>query len=263
MIGIIGGSGLYDPKLLQNVSRKKVSTEFGEPSDEITLGEFSGKKIAFLPRHGEKHEINPSNVNYRANIWALKELGVTQIIAVNAVGSLQLDVSPETLVFPEQFIDFTKKRESTFFDGKHMNGKVAHINVSNPFCHFMLDLFAEKAKQLKLKYRHGGTYVCIEGPRFSTNAESEFFRQIKGDVIGMTLCPEAVLAKEAELCYANIAAVTDYDNLSDKPISTKEIIETMKKNTDSIKVLLEKIIPLLKEKDRGCGCDKSLEGALF
>lgn len=263
MIGLIAGSGIYDASIMKEIEKKKVSTEFGEASEEIVIAEFEGKQVAFLPRHGSNHSINPSNVNYRANIQALKKVGVTKVIALNAVGSLQIEMKPGTLVFPDQFIDRTYDRERTFYDGK-VKGfeKVCHINVSDPFCKSLREDLIKSAEDLGIQFTSTGTYVCVEGPRFSTRAESELYRTWKAHVIGMTLCPEAVLAREAELCYANISMITDYDNLSEEGASSEEIIKTMKGNIEKVRKLLVKAIPQISD-ERNCGCGKALEGAFI
>lgn len=258
MIGIIGGSGIYDPKLLKDIKKVKVSTPYGEPSDFITTGTFKGKKVAIIPRHGSKHTINPTNVNYRANIWALKKLGVTHILSPCAVGSLQDNIKPGEFVIADQFIDRTTKRQSTFYD----KNKVCHISVAEPTCPELNKLLIETAEKLKLPYHPAGTYLCIEGPRFSTKAESLLFRSWKADVIGMTLVPECVLAREAEICYASIAMVTDYDTFKEQTVSFDEVLATMKSNLDKIKKLLAAVIPKIPE-ERKCQCKDALKGALM
>lgn len=263
MIGVIAGSGVYDASLMKEVERKKVSTVFGKPSDKIIIAEFEGKQLAFLPRHGSSHSINPSNVNYRANIMALKKVGVSHIIAINAVGSLQEEMKPGTMVFPDQFIDRTYGRERTFYDGKAKGfEKVCHINVSEPFCAEVRAALVKSAEKLGIEFSSTGTYICVEGPRFSTKAESELYRSWNAHVIGMTLCPEAVLAREAELCYANISMITDYDNLSDTGASSEEIIKTMKENIEKVRKLLVKTIPKLSD-ERKCKCGEALKAAFI
>lgn len=257
-IGIIGGTGVYDPELFENAKSMKVYTPYGEPSDYVTLGTFKGRKVAFLPRHGKGHRIPPHRINYRANIWAFKELGTTRIVAPSAVGSLKEEMEPGHLVIPDQFIDRTRSRAATFYDG----GYVAHVSTADPFCAELTKLAYSTAKKLKLDVHPDGTYVCIEGPRFSTRAESKMFRQWGAHIIGMTLVPEVVLAREAEICYVNLATVTDYDVWADKPVSADEVVETLKKNVDKTKSMLENIIPQIPKK-RGCSCGKALEGALY
>ena len=257
-IGIIGGTGVYDPGLLENARSIKVYTPYGEPSDYVTIGVFKGRKVAFLPRHGKGHRIPPHRINYRANIWAFKELGVTRIVAPSAVGSLKEEMEPGHLVIPDQFIDRTRSRASTFYEG----GYVAHVSTADPFCPELRKLAYSTAKRLKLAVHPDGTYVCIEGPRFSTRAESKMFRQWGAHIIGMTLVPEVVLARESEMCYVNLATVTDYDVWADKPVSADEVVETLKKNIEKTKKMLGSVIPQISKK-RGCGCGKALEGALY
>jgi len=194
-IGIIGGTGLYDPKLLKNIKEVKIKTLFGKPSDKITLGEMEGKQLAFLPRHGKKHTIRPTDVNSRANIAALKQLGVNCILASSTVGSLKDEYKPGDIVFVDQFIDRTTRREQSFFT----EGKVCHISVAEPICPELRQSLITVAKKNRISHHETGTYVCIEGPRFSTKAESKMYRTWGADVVGMTLVPECVLAREAEI----------------------------------------------------------------
>ncbi len=252
-IGIIGGSGFYE--LLENPREIKLSTPYGNPSSPVQVGNLEGVEIAFIPRHGPKHTIPPHKVNYRANIWALKELGVERVIGVNAVGSLKEDYKPGQIVFVDQFIDFTKKRDYTFYDG----GKVYHVSFADPFCPELRQIFVESAKELGLEFKETGTYVCIEGPRFSTRAESKMFRQF-ADIIGMTLVPEVNLARELAMCYANISMITDYDVWAEKPVDTKEVLETMARNIENVNALLRLAIPRIPE-ERHCECGKALENA--
>jgi 5'-methylthioadenosine phosphorylase len=247
-IGIIGGSGVYDPAIFQNVRKIRVSTPYGATSDHIHLGELNGRKVAFLARHGEGHWIPPHSVNYRANIWAMKELGVTRIISTCAVGSLQEEYKPGDFAFIEQFIDFTKKREPSFFTG----GKVYHFSCAEPFCPELRGLFSKSAKELKLQHHDKGTYVCIEGPRYSTKAESAMFRQF-AQVIGMTLVPEIVLARELNLCYGSVAMVTDYDVWKEHCVTHEEVTRVMAENSEKIKALLKAVIPKI-PKERKCEC---------
>jgi len=257
MIGLIGGSGFEDPDLFELEEEKEIKTEFGKPSGKIKIGRISGKQVAFISRHGEKHSINPSKVNYRANIKALKDFGVKKIIASSAVGSLKEEFKPGTFVFLDQFIDRTTKRQQSFFDKK----KVCHIGVAEPFCKDLRKTLIETAKELKLDFHEKGTCVVIEGPRFSTKAESNLFRSWNSDVIGMTLVPEAVLAREAEICYASIALITDYDVWKEKPVNTEAVIKTMKENSEKLKKLIKKVIPLVSEKE--CECNTALKNAFI
>ena len=257
-IGIIGGTGIYDPNLLENVEEVNIDTKWGKPSHSITVGEYEGRKVAFIPRHGPKHTIQPHNINFRANIAALKGLGVTRILAPQAVGSLREETKPGHLVIPDQFIDRTWGRPKTFYDEE----QVCHISMAEPFCGEQSKLLVESAKGLGFDVHSGGTYVCIQGPRFSTKAESKLFRQWNCDIIGMTLVPECVLAREAEICYSSISMVTDYDCWKDSNVTLEEVIQTMKANQDKVKKLLIDIIPKI-PKERACPCKSALEGALI
>jgi 5'-methylthioadenosine phosphorylase len=263
-VGVIGGSGLYEIPGLKVLEETKIYTPYGEPSDKITIGELEGRRIAFLPRHGRDHRIPPHRVNYRANIWALKSLGVKWVIGFSAVGSLRWDYKPGDFVVPDQFIDMTKGvRPFTFFEG----GVVAHVSMADPFCEHLRRIILEAAKNINdLTIHDRGTYICIEGPRFSTRAESRVWRDVfKADIIGMTLVPEVVLACEAELCYATIAMITDYDVWAEKPVTAEEVLETMRQNTIKARKLLPEIIRRLPEKpdEKLCSCCRSLETALI
>ena len=257
-IGIIGGTGLYDPQLLKNVEEVTVETPYGTPSDAITVGELAGRHVAFLPRHGKKHTIRPTDVNSRANIFALKKLGVTKILAPSAVGSLKEDYKPGDVVFVDQFIDRTTKREQSFYTGN----EVCHISVAEPMCPEIRKTLIAIAKDMGIRAHDTGTYVCIEGPRFSTKAESKLFRSWDADVIGMTLVPECVLAREAELCYASISTVTDYDVWKEHVVSADEVVATMKGSVEKVKcVILEAVTRLPKE--CACECKTALKGAFL
>lgn len=259
-VGIIGGTGVYDPGLFSSKREIKVHTPYGEPSDLVTIGEYSGIKVAFIPRHGRGHRIPPHSINSRANIWALKQLGVKRIIAPSAVGSLQEGYKPGDIAIPDQFIDFTKKRQYTFYDG----GQVCHVSVADPFCPELCSVAIDRIKKLKFTMHAKATYICIEGPRFSTRAESKFFRDVmKADIIGMTLVPEVALAREAEICYLSIATVTDYDVWADKPVSSAEIIETLTKNVEKTKKLIADLVPAIPATRKKCACGSALEGALL
>lgn len=257
-IGIIGGTGLYDPKLLKNVEEVTVDTPYGAPSDSITIGELSGRRVAFLPRHAKKHTIRPTDINSRANIFALKKLGVHWILAPSAVGSLKEEYKPGDIVFVDQFIDRTTKREQSFYTEK----QVCHISVADPMCPELRQTLIGIAKDIGIRAHDTGTYVCIEGPRFSTKAESRLFRSWGADVIGMTLVPECVLAREAEVCYASIATVTDYDVWKDHAVSADEVVATMKASVEKVKrIILEAVTRLPKE--RGCECKNALKGTFL
>ncbi|PVX26304.1 MAG: 5'-methylthioadenosine phosphorylase [Candidatus Bathyarchaeum sp.] len=257
-IGIIGGTGVYDQESFEDVKDIKVFTPFGATSDLVSVGNYKNVKVAFIARHGKSHTIPPHQVNYRANIWALKQLGVKRIIASAAVGSLRQDYGPGAFVIPDQFIDRTKKRLDTFYEG----GQVCHISAADPFCEQLRQLFIEKAQKIGLDVKTTGTYVCIEGPRFSTRAESKLFQMWKADVVGMTLYPECILAKEAELCYVSISTITDYDVWADNPVSTKEVIEKARENNENLKKLILEAIPQI-PKTRECGCGSALKDALM
>jgi 5'-methylthioadenosine phosphorylase len=256
-IGIIGGTGLYDPRLLKNSKDVKVKTLFGKPSDVITIGELEGKLLAFLPRHGRKHTIRPTDVNSRANIAAMKQLGVKSILASSTVGSLKEEYKPGDIVFVDQFIDRTTRREQSFFT----EGKVCHISVSEPMCPHLRRILTKVAIKEKVRFHDTGTYVCIEGPRFSTKAESRMYQNWGADVVGMTLVPECVLAREAEICYASIAMVTDYDVWKDHPVCVDDVVKTMKANIQNVKqIITETIKKVPKEKE--CQCGIALKSAL-
>ena len=258
-IGIIGGSGVDSPDILENIKQVKKHTPYGRPSDLITTGTYKGVEVAIIARHGQGHRIFPTMVNYRANVWALKELGVTHIIASTACGSLREEVKPGDLVFIDQFIDRTTKRHQTFYEGQ----EVCHIPMADPFCDKLRGVFIEAADRLKISNHKKGTMVTIEGPRFSTKAESNLFRSWGADVINMTTVPEAVLAREAGICYASIAMATDYDcwHKSEEPVSVEMILKVMKDNADNvIKILLE-VMPRIDWAD--CQCQVAIKGAIL
>ena len=257
-IGIFGGTGIYDSGLLENPQEIQIDTPYGKPSDKITVGVFKERKIAFLPRHGKKHTIPPHLINYRANIWAFKELGVTRIIAPSAVGSLKEGLAPSHFALPSQFIDFTKSRIGSFSD----EGKVIHISVAEPFCPEIQSSILKITQSQGIKIHENCTYVCIEGPRFSTKAESKFYKSIDADIIGMTLVPECQLAREAQICYASISTVTDYDVWAEKPVTAKEVLDTLSKNVERTKRVLTELIEKI-PKNRSCNCAKALEEAEF
>jgi len=257
-IGIFGGTGIYDSGLLKDSKEISVDTPYGKTSDSITVGEFNGKKVAFMPRHGKKHTIPPHLINFRANIWAFKELGVKRIIAPSAVGSLKEEFEPGNLALPSQFIDFTKSRKGTFSE----DGRVIHISVADPFCPELQKVILNVTKIQGIKIHQDCTYVCIEGPRFSTKAESRFFRTTGADIIGMTLVPECQLAREAQICYVSLSTVTDYDVWAEKPVTAKEVMETLAKNVEMTKKLLTFVIDQIPE-IKSCSCEKALEEAEF
>ena len=257
-IGIFGGTGIYDSEILENSQEVTIDTPFGKPSDSITVGIFKGRKIAFLPRHGKKHTIPPHLINYKANIWAFKELGITRIIAPSAVGSLKEEIEPGHFALPTQFLDFTKSRNGSFSE----NGRVIHISVADPFCPELQSSILKVTKEQNLHIHKDCTYVCIEGPRFSTKAESKFYRTTGAGIIGMTLVPECQLASEAQMCYASISTVTDYDVWAEKPVTAKEVLHTLSKNVERTKKVLIDLISQI-PKTRSCSCAKALEEAEF
>ncbi|MBI3027151.1 S-methyl-5'-thioadenosine phosphorylase [Candidatus Woesearchaeota archaeon] len=258
-IGIIGGSGLEDPKVLKDAKEVLVSTKFGNPSSALTKGKIKGIDVAILARHGRKHSIMPSNVNYRANIIALKGQGCTHIIATTACGSLREEIKPGHLVFCDQFIDKTTKRASTFYDAD----KVCHIPMAEPFCPKLRSILAETAKEMKLSHHKKGTVVTIEGPRFSTKAESHLYRQWNADVINMSTVPEAILAREAGICYAIVAMSTDYDCFMDDRahVTIGEVLKVMKQNAENVKKLLVAAIPKIKHTE--CQCKEDIKTAVI
>ncbi|MDP7282187.1 MAG: S-methyl-5'-thioadenosine phosphorylase [Candidatus Undinarchaeales archaeon] len=258
-IGIIGGTGVYDPELLENAEEVSIETPYGKPSEVATVGTYAGVNVAFMPRHGAKHTIPPHKINFRANIHAFKELGVKWILAPQAVGSLQEEYKPGELAFPDQFIDRTWGRPQTFYEGP----QVCHISVAEPFCKDLRTLLAEKTKALGYGMHEKGTYVCIQGPRFSTKAESQMFRQWNGHIIGMTAVPECVLAREAEICYSSVAMITDYDVWKDHTVTNEEVVKCMKENNGKVKALLKEAIPEIPKLARECGCGTALKGAMM
>jgi 5'-methylthioadenosine phosphorylase len=263
VIGVIGGSGVYDIAGMTNVEWRKVETPFGDPSDEIMLGELEGQKMAFLPRHGRGHKIPPSGLNFRANIDALKQCGVTEILSLSAVGSLREDLAPGTFVIIDQFIDRTFAREKSFFG----TGLVAHVSMADPVCARLGDALAASATALDLKVVRGGTYLVMEGPQFSTRAESELYRSWGCDVIGMTNMPEAKLAREAEICYATVAMVTDFDCWHDDhdAVTVDAVIQVLMKNADKARALVKSVTPDLGGREIAChaGCHHALDAAII
>ncbi len=257
-IAIIGGTGVYDPELYEDTERVKVHTPYGSPSATITIGKYRNLRVAFLPRHGDGHTIPPHKIPYQANVWALRKLKVKRIIASSAVGSLRMDYKPGHFVLTDQFIDRTRKRSDTFYEG----GQIAHISAADPICPQLHRFFGDHAEKLGLHVHKEGTYVCIEGPRFSTRAESKLFRDWGCDIIGMTMYPEAILAREAEICYVSVAMVTDYDVWADKPVTAHEVIETMERNSANFKKLITSALPLIPS-EKTCDCHEALRGALF
>jgi 5'-methylthioadenosine phosphorylase len=249
-VGIIGGSGLDDPQILKNAQDVEVNTPYGQPSSVLTCGAIAGVDVAILARHGKDHSIIPGKVNFRANISALKEYGCTHILAATAVGSLREEIEPGHLVFPDQFIDFTRKRETTFFD----QDTVVHTPMAEPFCPNLRELLAASAAETGISHHVDKTVITIEGPRFSTKAESHMFRSWKADVINMSTVPEVNLARESKIHYASVAMSTDYDcwREGEESVTFEMILATMKKNADTVIKLFLNVIPKIKEYEDIC-----------
>ncbi len=258
-IGIIGGSGLYSMNGLTGTREVRVKTPFGDPSDAIVVGTLEGKRVAFLARHGRGHRILPSEINFRANVYAMKELGVQRIISVSAVGSLQEDLRPGEFLVPDQFFDRTKLRVSTFFGG----GLVAHVGFDKPTCAQVSGVLADASVHCAVKVHRRGTYVCIEGPQFSTLAEAHVHRQLRFEVVGMTNVTEAKLAREAELCYATIAMITDYDcwHPEHESVTATQIIATLNQNAENAQRVLREAVRAMPV-ERSCKCGAALAHAL-
>jgi len=259
-IGIIGGSGLYSMPGIARVREVRVPTPFGRPSDAYALGELEGRKVAFLARHGRGHTLLPSELNFRANIYGMKRLGVARIIAISAVGSLREDFKPMDMVLPSQFFDRTKARASTFFGG----GIVAHISFADPVCPILQDALAQACASAGVAHHDGGTYVCIEGPAFSTKAESNIYRAWGMDVIGMTNLQEAKLAREAEICYATLAMVTDYDcwHPDHEAVTVNQVIGYLNRNVENAQKIIRFMVRNLAE-ERSCKCSSALAHAIL
>lgn len=258
MTGIIAGSGLYEIKGF-DISRKvRMKTPYGLPSGAYLVGELSGRPIVFLPRHGEQHAIPPHKVNYRANIWGLKKLGVQRLLAVGAVGGISPRTTPGTLVILDQIIDMTKTRKSTFHEGKT---GVVHIDFTEPYCPELRKILLDTSRDSSAPIKKSGTYVCTEGPRLETKAEIRFFSRIGADVVGMTGMPEASLAREAQICYAGIAVVTNYAaGLRRRKLTVTEVIKTMNNATSSVQALLKDVLMRIPRR-RVCSCNDSLTKA--
>ena len=263
ILGIIGGSGLYDIEGLKNKKWVKVDSVFGAPSDEILFANLDGLEIRFLPRHGRGHILTPSEINYKANIEALKSIGVTEIISISAVGSLREDFVPGDFVLVDQFVDRTHSRASTFFQ----NGLVAHVSMAHPVCSRNGIHILKAAEYAKIKIHKNGTYIVMEGPQFSTIAESEMYRKLGFDVIGMTNMPEAKLSREAEICYSSISMVTDFDcwHPNHDNVTVDAIIKVLTENAENAKKLIKCIVPILLSDDNSssCACKKSLDNAII
>ncbi len=260
ILGVIGGSGLYEIKGIEVREEIKLGTPFGDPSDSLIVGEYKGQKIIFLPRHGRGHRIPPSKINFRANIYSMKMMGVTSLLSISAVGSMKEEIKPGDIVIVDQFYDNTKFRVNTFFD----EAVVGHIAFANPVCSAFSDILCEEARRVVEKVHMGGTYICIEGPQFSTRAESLVYRSFGVDVIGMTNIPEAKLAREAALCYGTVALATDYDcwRESEKAVSAEMVISVLEKNIENAKKIILNVAGNM-EKKKECNCRESLKNAIM
>jgi 5'-methylthioadenosine phosphorylase len=263
VVGVVGGSGLYAMEGIANAQWRKVDSPFGAPSDEILFGTIDGVEVRFLPRHGRGHKVSPTSINYRANIDALKRAGCTDVISVSAVGSLREDLAPGTFVIVDQFVDRTFAREKSFFG----TGCVAHVSVAKPVCGRLGDALEAAARKQEISAVRGGTYLVMEGPQFSTEAESHLYRSWGMSVIGMTNMPEAKLAREAELCYATVAMVTDYDcwHPGHDHVTVDDVVRVLLANADKARALVRAVVPALGEHPAACprGCDHALEHALM
>ncbi len=259
-LGIIGGSGIYDMEALTDVQEVRPHTPFGDPSDAIVIGTLSGQRVAFLPRHGRGHRITPAEVNSRANIFALKSLGVERIVSITACGSLREDYAPRHIVIPDQIFDRTRSRPLTFFGG----GLVVHISFAEPFCPELSQAVYAAVQATGATVHKGGAFVAIEGPRFSTRAESNAFRQWGLDIIGMTAVPEAQLAREAEICYAAMAHVTDYDvwHATEEAVTVEAVIRNLRANASVAQQAIQNLVPALPA-ERGCTCQDALRDAII
>jgi 5'-methylthioadenosine phosphorylase len=257
-IGVFGGSGFYS--LLENADEVRVDTPYGAPSAPVTVGEIAGRRVAFLPRHGTAHQYPPHMINYRANVYAMKLLGISRIIGPNACGSLQPHVKPGDFVICDQFVDRTWGRKDTFYDGP----TTTHVSSADPYCPVMRQVAIEKAREIGITVHERGTVVVIQGPRFSTRAESRWFASQGWEVINMTQYPEAYLARELEICYCNISLITDHDAGAEgiEPVTNEEVIRVFNENNEKLKRLLHAMIPALPAK-RDCVCARALDGAAF
>jgi 5'-methylthioadenosine phosphorylase len=257
LVGIIGGSGFYE--LLEDAREVKLATPFGAPSDVYFVGEIGGVPVAFLPRHGRGHRIMPGEINYRANIWGMKTLGVRYLLSASAVGSLRKELEPLDIVVPDQLYDRTRARVSSFFG----EGVVVHMGFADPFCGYTSDRLVEEGRAAGATVHAGGTYVCIEGPQFSTRAESNVYRQLGFDIIGMTNLQEAKLAREAELCYATMALVTDYDVWYEggEDVTLEQVLSNVRRNVETAQAIVRRVVPAL-DLVRDCACRHAVENAI-
>ncbi len=257
-IGVIGGSGLYEIQGFTLRKKKKLATPFGNPSEQYLIGEIDNTEVIFLPRHGKHHNIPPHMINYRANIWGFKELGVDRILSISAVGGIKKGLKPGDIVILDQILDMTKKRDSTFYDGKD---GIYHIDFTEPFCNELRKQLLKAGKATGLKLKNGGTYVAVEGPRLETASEIKSFGILGGDVVGMTGMPEASLARELEICYAGLSVVANYAaGISKRKLTVAEVMEAMKDTTDNLKSLLKKTFSLI-PRTRKCECKDALKEA--
>ncbi|RKU15964.1 S-methyl-5'-thioadenosine phosphorylase [Candidatus Poribacteria bacterium] len=259
-IGIIGGSGFYQMDGLADIETIEIETPFGKPSDKFIIGNLDGRPVAFLPRHGVGHPLLPSDINVRANIYALKSLGVEWLISVSAVGSLKQEIEPRHFVVPDQLYDHTKNRESTFFG----DGIASHISLAHPFCVHLSTLLYSAATEVGATVHNGGTYICMEGPAFSTQAESNVYRHLGFDIIGMTAAPEAKLAREAEICYAVLACSTDYDcwHPEQDNVTTEMILDNLRSNVEISKKTVRNLVSKISDEQRDCACSNALQFAI-
>lgn len=259
-LGVIGGSGVHDMQALTDIQEVKPKTPFGEPSDTIVVGTLVGQRVAFLPRHGRGHRISPTELNSRANIFALKSLGVERIVSISACGSLREDYAPRHIVIPDQLFDRTRERALSFFEG----GLVVHVSLAEPFCPDLSGELYQAVKAAGATVHNGGAFVAIEGPRFSTKAESNVFRQWGMDIIGMTVVPEAQLAREAEICYATMAHVTDYDvwHETEETVTVEAVIKNLLANAELAKQAIQNLVPAL-HTERTCTCQHALRDAII
>jgi 5'-methylthioadenosine phosphorylase len=257
-IGIIGGSGLYEIKGFVQKKRKTVTTPFGKPSDQYLLGEIDNTELVFLPRHGKHHNIPPHEINYRANIWGFKKLGVERILSISAVGCIKKGLKPGDIVILDQVMDMTRNRISTFYDGKD---GVVHIDFTDPYCIDLQKLILKAGKRAKVTVKKGGTYVAVEGPRLESAAEIKSFAILGGDVVGMTGMPEASLARELEICYSGLSVVANYAaGISKRKLTVAEVMDAMKASTDNIKRLLKETFQIIPD-ERSCPCAEALKEA--
>ena len=259
-IGVIGGSGLYEMEGLRDIKGVRITTPFGKPSDEYLVGTLFGRRIAFLPRHGRGHRVMPADINYRANLYGMKKLGVERIISVSAVGSMKEEIKPGDIVIPDQFYDHTKHRRSTFFG----DGVVAHVGMADPVCADLSQVLVQAGLKAGATVHRAGTYLCMEGPQFSTRAESLTYRRWDVHVIGMTNATEAKLAREAEICYSTIALATDYDcwHHSEEAVTVEAVLEVMRHNIETSKAMIREAVQLLQD-GRTCRCGEALRNTIM